>query len=100
MISYLIFLGSNPVIIAVNKSDLLPNGASYERVLKWIHSALKEKHIRNVISVHLISSSSGKGNILIILVLSISENISNNSNNINVLIKYRNKRISERYGIS
>jgi len=55
------YIGRNPVILAVNKSDLLPIGASTERVLKWIHRSLKLKNIRNVVSVHLISSYSGSG---------------------------------------
>jgi ribosome biogenesis GTPase YqeH len=55
------YIGNNPVILAVNKSDLLPVGASSERVLKWIHGSLKLKNIRNVVSVHLISSYSGSG---------------------------------------
>jgi hypothetical protein len=67
LICYLKFLfiintwGRNPVIICVNKSDLLPSGASSERVLKWVYSALKAKQVRNVAAVHLISSVTGKG---------------------------------------
>jgi ribosome biogenesis GTPase A len=54
-------LGNNPIIVVANKADLLPTGATEERVEKWIRKSLKDRNVRNVVSVKIISSLTGQG---------------------------------------
>lgn len=55
------FIGSNPIIVVANKADLLPKGATVERVEKWIRECLKARHLTNVKAVKLISAYDGYG---------------------------------------
>lgn len=54
-------VGNNPVILVGNKVDLLPDGASDERVRTWLKKLSKDLGLRNVRAVHLISALTGAG---------------------------------------
>lgn len=55
-------LGDNAILLVANKIDLLPAGASNERILKWINSAVGKRGIAsNIIGTHLISCQTGEG---------------------------------------
>eukprot|EP01126_Amoeba_proteus_P050106 TRINITY_DN5890_c0_g2_i5.p1 TRINITY_DN5890_c0_g2~~TRINITY_DN5890_c0_g2_i5.p1 ORF type:complete len:491 (-),score=82.70 TRINITY_DN5890_c0_g2_i5:999-2471(-) len=55
------FVGNNPIIVVANKADLLPSGATTERIIKWIRSCIKQRGLTNVVDVRLISSKTGFG---------------------------------------
>jgi 30S ribosome assembly GTPase len=54
------YSGSNPVIIAANKVDLLPDGVQVARVKEWLHRAAKSFGA-GVVSVQLFSAKTGEG---------------------------------------
>eukprot|EP01122_Echinamoeba_exundans_P006763 TRINITY_DN1968_c0_g1_i3.p1 TRINITY_DN1968_c0_g1~~TRINITY_DN1968_c0_g1_i3.p1 ORF type:complete len:507 (-),score=63.65 TRINITY_DN1968_c0_g1_i3:488-2008(-) len=54
------YSGSNPVIIAANKVDLLPDGVQLARVKEWLHREAKALG-SGVVSVKLFSAKTGEG---------------------------------------
>ena len=40
------FVGNNPVILAVNKTDLLPKVTNWNKVLNWVQKQCKEHGLR------------------------------------------------------
>lgn len=51
----------NPVILAVNKTDLLPDNFKPDRVQTWVKHESSALGIRDIVGVHLISSKRGTG---------------------------------------
>lgn len=51
----------NPVILAVNKIDLLPPDYKHDRVLAWIQHECRALRLHNVDATHFISSVRGTG---------------------------------------
>jgi len=53
-------VGSNPVVLAANKVDLLPKGANAAQTTRWIRREILRRKIRaNIEQIYLISSSRG-----------------------------------------
>lgn len=51
----------NPIVLAVNKIDLLPDDFKAERVERWIRKECESLGIADVAAVHMISSTKGRG---------------------------------------
>lgn len=51
----------NPVILAVNKTDLLPKNYKASRVEGWIEQECSAMGLRDVAGIHLVSSTRGTG---------------------------------------
>lgn len=51
----------NPIILAINKTDLLPENYKASRVERWIEHECSSMGLRDVAGVHLISSTRGTG---------------------------------------
>ncbi len=54
------FVGSNPVVLVVNKIDLLPPGINANRIRNWVQQRAKEEGLRTV-EVLLVSAKRGTG---------------------------------------
>jgi len=54
------FVGANPVLLVVNKLDLLPQALNWNRVKNWVQKQAKEQGLRPI-DVVLISARKGKG---------------------------------------
>ncbi|HZG57150.1 ribosome biogenesis GTPase YqeH [Paenibacillus sp.] len=54
------FVGSNPVVLVVNKIDLLPPGVNPNRIRNWVQRRAKEEGLRTV-EVLLVSAKRGTG---------------------------------------
>jgi len=52
------FAGGNPVVLLVNKIDLLPDDVSFVRIEKWIRTEARHRGLEPV-AVHLVSAHSG-----------------------------------------
>lgn len=52
--------GTNPIIVAANKVDLLPDGVHVERVKQWLHKETFTMGV-TVVSVQLFSAKTGQG---------------------------------------
>lgn len=50
-----------PVILVLNKVDLLPAGASRVRLEQWVRQAAKSLDVGRVAAVHCVSSTTGEG---------------------------------------
>lgn len=50
-----------PIVLIVNKRDLLPAATSPTRVIKWVRSAANEMELHNIVDVHFVSSKTGQG---------------------------------------
>lgn len=50
-----------PVILVLNKVDLLPSGASRTRLQKWVRQAAKSLDVGHVAAVHCVSAATGEG---------------------------------------
>ncbi|PRP86723.1 peptidase S8 and S53 domain-containing protein [Planoprotostelium fungivorum] len=48
--------GRNPVVLIMNKMDILPTDVSRERIKNWARREAKNRGIHNVVAVHLVSS--------------------------------------------
>lgn len=55
------YVGNKPMIIIVNKCDLLPTGYSPTRVMQYARKEARLCSIRNVVDVKLVSSITGEG---------------------------------------
>lgn len=54
------FVGNNPVILAVNKTDLLPKVTNWNKVLNWVQKSCKEHGLRTV-DIVLCSAKKNQG---------------------------------------
>lgn len=54
------FVGNNPVLLVVNKIDLLPKGTNYNRIRNWVQRQAKAQGLRTV-DVVLCSAKKGMG---------------------------------------
>ena len=54
------FVGNNPVLLVVNKVDLLPKGVNLNRLRNWVQQRAKEEGLRTV-DVLMISAKKGIG---------------------------------------
>ncbi|KAH9161310.1 hypothetical protein LEN26_001477 [Aphanomyces euteiches] len=54
-------VGRKPVLLVVNKGDLIPPKSGVRRLLRSIKSAAEEQGIENIIGIRLISSAKGTG---------------------------------------
>ncbi|QJC52655.1 ribosome biogenesis GTPase YqeH [Paenibacillus albicereus] len=54
------FVGANPVLLVVNKIDLLPKGTNYNRIRNWVQRQAKAQGLRTV-DVVLCSAKKGMG---------------------------------------
>ncbi|WP_159886508.1 ribosome biogenesis GTPase YqeH [Paenibacillus puerhi] len=54
------FVGKNPIVLVVNKIDLLPKVTNYNRILNWVQRQVKEAGLR-VVEVVLCSAKKNMG---------------------------------------
>ncbi len=54
------FVGNNPVLLVVNKIDLLPKGMNWNRIRNWVQHQAKEQGIR-IVDVLLVSAKRDLG---------------------------------------
>ncbi|MGM1020988.1 MAG: ribosome biogenesis GTPase YqeH [Bacillota bacterium] len=54
------FVGSNPVVLAVNKTDLLPKVTNWNKVLNWVQKQAKEQGLRTA-DIVLCSAKKNQG---------------------------------------
>lgn len=54
------FVGNNPILLAVNKLDLLPQSLNWNRVKNWVQKQAKDNGIKPI-DIVLISAKNGKG---------------------------------------
>ncbi|SDC68438.1 hypothetical protein SAMN02799630_01174 [Paenibacillus sp. UNCCL117] len=54
------FVGQNPIVLVVNKIDLLPKVTNYNRILNWVQRQVKEAGLR-VVEVVLCSAKKNMG---------------------------------------
>ncbi len=54
------FVGKNPIVLVVNKIDLLPKVTNYNRILNWVQRQVKEAGLR-VVEVVLCSAKKEHG---------------------------------------
>jgi len=54
------FVGNNPVLLVVNKLDLLPQSVNWNRVRNWVQHQAKESGLKPV-DIVLVSAKHGKG---------------------------------------
>lgn len=54
------FVGSNPILLVVNKLDLLPQALNWNRVKNWVQHQAKENGIKPV-DIVMVSAKNGKG---------------------------------------
>ncbi|MEK8129363.1 ribosome biogenesis GTPase YqeH [Paenibacillus filicis] len=54
------FVGTNPIVLVVNKIDLLPKVTNYNRILNWVQRQVKEAGLR-VVEVVLCSAKKNMG---------------------------------------
>lgn len=54
------FVGNNPVLLVVNKIDLLPKGTNWNRITNWIQQRVKEYGIR-IVDIALVSAKRNLG---------------------------------------
>ncbi|MGU3470072.1 ribosome biogenesis GTPase YqeH [Paenibacillus sp. D51F] len=54
------FVGNNPVLLVVNKIDLLPKGTNYNRIRNWVQRQAKAQGLRTV-DIVLCSAKKGMG---------------------------------------
>lgn len=54
------FVGGNPILLAVNKLDLLPQSLNWNRVKNWVQRQAKDNGIRPL-DIVLVSAKTGKG---------------------------------------
>lgn len=51
----------NPVILGINKCDLLPKGFSTTRLKKWMQTEAKKSGLEKIYDIHILSSLKGYG---------------------------------------
>ncbi|ANE47264.1 GTPase [Paenibacillus swuensis] len=54
------FIGNNPVVLAVNKIDLLPRGMNMNRIVNWVRKQAKEQGLK-VVDIVLCSAKRNMG---------------------------------------
>jgi len=53
-------VGSNPIVLVVTKSDLLPKGTDMREVTEWVRERAEGRRL-TIAGVHMVSSRSGEG---------------------------------------
>ncbi|CAE7940354.1 yqeH, partial [Symbiodinium sp. KB8] len=54
-------IGRKPLVLVVNKADLLPTDIRQHRIVKWVRRQAKRLGMQNIVAVHLVSAKKGLG---------------------------------------
>ena len=69
-------IGRKPLVLVVNKADLLPTDIRQHRIVKWVRRQAKRLGMQNIVAVHLVSAKKGLGMREAVRTIAVSEALS------------------------